>query len=105
MFTLARTLVQNKLFLVALALVGYMLFAGNKEAPKPKNAWDTVAAAPSYGGTEAKTSLTDKALKLLNEGAKMAGVEEYMPQALQEQAVSGLNKTEEALNAVTKGQE
>jgi|GEM_PF-5635239 len=105
MFTLARTLVQNKIFVAALALAIYMLFAGQKEAPKPKNAWDSVAAAPASSEGNGQASMTDKALKLLNQGAKWAGVEDYMPQALQEQAVGGFNKSESALSTINKAQE
>ena len=43
MFTIARSLVRNKIFILALLLAGYFLFAGNKEAPKPKSAGDTVS--------------------------------------------------------------
>lgn len=100
MFTVARTLVQNKVVILAILIGCYFAFSGNKEAPKPKNAWDTVAAPVAGKESDWK----EKALKLLNQGAKAAGVEEYMPQALQEQAISGLNKTEEALTAVNKGE-
>lgn len=100
MFTVARTLVQNKVVVLAILIGCYFAFAGNKEAPKPKNAWDTVAAAPA---TAKEATWTEKGLKLANQAAKAAGVEEYMPQALQEQAISGLNKSEEALTKVNNG--
>ena len=105
MFTFARSLVKNKVVILALLLAGYLAFSGNKEPPKPKNAWDTVAAAPAGGGAATQASLTDKALKLLNAGAKYAGVEEYMPTALRDQAVDGFVKTEAALANAGKGQD
>lgn len=105
MFTFARTLVKNKVVILALLVAFYFAFAGNKEAPKPKNAWDTVAATQPSGGGAKESGLADKALKALNAGAKMAGVEEYMPTALQEQAVDGFNKTETALNDINKQQD
>lgn len=105
MFTIARSLVKNKVVILALLVACYFAFAGNKEAPKPKNAWDTVAATQPVTSTAKDSGLAEKALKVLNAGAKMAGVEEYLPAALQEQAISGLNKTEDALNAVNKQQD
>ncbi len=103
MFTFARSLVKNKVIILALLLAGYFAFAGNKEAPKPKNAWDPIASTQTSAPAKDE-GLTAKALKLLNQGAKMAGVEEYMPEALQEQAIGGFNKAGDALDNINKQQ-
>ena len=105
MFTIARSLVKNKIIILALLIAGYFLFAGNKEAPKPKSAWDTVSVTQPGAVAAHESSLTTKALKVLNAGAKWAGVEEYMPEGLQEKAIGGFNTASTALDNVGKQQD
>lgn len=105
MFTVARTIVKHKLLVAALLLAGYFLFAGNKEAPQPKSAWDPIAATQPAMGQAKEPGLTDKAIALVYAGARYAGVEEYLPTSMQEQAIGGLNKAGDALTAVNKNQE
>jgi hypothetical protein len=103
MFGFARAIMRHKILMLAVLLAGYFMFAGNKEVPKPTNAWANNASAPSPFSVAKEKTWTEKGLTLLNEGAKYAGVEEYMPAALQEKAVDGLNKTGGALDAVNSG--
>jgi len=105
MFTIARTLAKNKIIILALLLAGYFAFAGNKEAPKPKSAWDTVSVTQPAAVAAHDSSLSSKALKALSAGAKWAGVEEYMPAALQEKAIGGFNTAGTALDNVAKQQD
>ncbi len=105
MFTIARSLAKNKIIILALLLAGYFVFAGNKEAPKPKNAWDTVSVTQPGAVAAHEASLTTKALKALNSAAQYIGLEEYMPAALQEKAVGGFNTAGTALDNVGKQQD
>ena len=102
MFGFARTLVQHKLLMVALLLAGYFLFAGEKEAPQPSSPWGANAPAQVFAGEPKKTSMSDKALALLNSAAKYAGVEGYLPTSLRDDAVANIGKTQNALT--TAGQ-
>lgn len=103
MFGFARSLIRHKILIFALLLAGYFMFAGNKEVPQPSSPWASNAAAPSAFGVTKEKTWTQKGLALLNDGAKYIGVEEYMPAALQDKAVAGINKTGGALDAVNSG--
>ena len=97
MFGIARILIRNKVLVVGLVAVGVFLASGDKDASKPASPWAAGAAEPVASSAGSKASLTDRALKVVDGAAKMAGVEEYSPSALKEQAVGGFEKTDAAI--------
>ena len=105
MFGFARIIARNGIVLVALVVVGYFLFAGKKETPKPSSPWAVNAPAQVASSTGSKASMTDKVLKVADNAAKYAGVQGYAPGALKDQAVGGMNKAEGGLNKATSSQD
>jgi hypothetical protein len=105
MFGIAQFIFRNKIVLIALVGVGYFLFAGQKEAPKPSSPWSAGAATQGASSAGSKTSMTDKVLKVADSAAKYAGVQDYTPGALKDQAVGNMNKTENALTKAGSSQD
>ena len=97
MFGIARILIRNKVLVAGLVAVGIFLSSGDKQAPKPPSPWAAGASSPVVASEGSKTSLTDKALTVVDSAPKMAGVEEYSPSALKEQAVGGFVTTDAAI--------
>ena len=105
MLGFARLLMKSKFIILALLLGGYFMFMGDKQPPKPTSAWAVNAPAPGATVTPAKSSITDKVLGAADSAAKYAGVQEYTPTALRDQAVGNMNKTENALSKAGSGQD
>ena len=105
MFGFARIIARNGVLLIALIGVGYFLFAGKKEEPKPSSPWAVNAPAQVASSTGAKASMTDKVLGAADSAAKYAGVQAYTPGALKDQAVGNMNKTEGALTKAGSSQD
>ena len=105
MLGVGRFIFRNKIVLVVFVGVGYFLFAGQKEAPKPSSPWSTGATTQVATISGSKASMTDKVLKVADSAAKYAGVQDYTPGALKDQAVGNMNKTENALTKAGTGQD
>lgn len=93
---------------MALGAGGYFLFGGKKEEPKVSSPWAANAPAQVPGsstGSGSKASMTDRVLKAADGAAKYAGVGEYTPSALKDQAVGGMSKAESGLTKATSGQD
>jgi hypothetical protein len=104
MFGFARIIARNCVWVIALAGVGYFLFAGQKEAPKRTSPWSAGATTQVASNAGTKASMTDNVLKVADSAAKYAGVQDYTPSALKDQAVGNMNKTQGALAKVGSGQ-
>ena len=106
MFGFARIIARNAVLLIALVGAGYFLFGGKKDEPAPSSPWAVNAPAQVASSTSSSQgSMTDKVLKAADSAAKYAGVSEYTPSALKDQAVGNLNKTEGALAKAGAGQD
>ena len=105
MFGIARIIARNGVLLVALIGAGYFLFGGKKDEPKVSSPWAVNAPAKVAGSvsTGTKTSMTDKVLKAADSAAQYAGVGEFKPSELKDQAVGGMNKAEGGLSKATSG--
>ena len=103
MFGFARIIARNWIVLVAVVGVGYFLFAGKKEEAKPSSPWAVNAPAQVASSTGSKASMTDRVIKVADSAARYAGVKEYTPGALKDQAVGNMNKTEGALTKASSG--
>jgi hypothetical protein len=98
MFGIAQFVFRNKIVLIALVGVGYFLFAGQKEAPKPSSPWSARATSQTASSAGSKSSMTDKVFKVADSAAKYAGVQDFAPGALKDQAVGNMHKTQNALS-------
>ena len=115
MFKIAGFIARNGVVLLALIGAGYFLFGGKKEEPKPSSPWAVNAPAQVPGSSNTSTgigissattaSMTDRVLKVADGAAKYAGVGEYTPSALKDQAVGGMNKAEQGLTKASSGQD
>ncbi len=102
MFGFARAILRHKFLVIGAIALGIFFMSGNDDAAVPSSPWAANASAPVATSQAGKTSLTDKALKVADSAAKMAGVEEYSPLALKDQAVGGFDKTQSAVAKVNK---
>jgi len=115
MFKIAGFIARNGVVLLALIGAGYFFFGGKKEEPKPSSPWavnapakvaDSSNTSTGIGISSAtKASMTDRVLKVADGAAKYAGVGEYTPSALNDQAVGGMNKAEQGLTKASSGQD
>lgn len=103
MFKIAGFVARNGVILLALVGAGYFLFGGKKEEPKVSSPWAVNAPAHVPGsntstGSNTKASMTDKVLKVADSAVQYAGVGEFKPSELKDQAVGGMTKASDGLS-------